>query len=65
VCFKLKEIVHRRDPKLVAKAMKSFLGTKYLNKRYCALEGFKIFGPTKKKLDFLLESKFDTFNYSF
>jgi hypothetical protein len=52
--------VHKRDSKLVAKAMKLFLGAKDLNARTCALEGSKIFESTEKKVNFLLGSEFDS-----
>jgi hypothetical protein len=40
--------------------MKSFLAAHDLNIRSCALEGSEILGPTKKKFDLLLGSKFDS-----
>ena len=36
---------------LVANAMKSYPGAKYLNTRDCALEGPELFGSTKQKFD--------------
>jgi hypothetical protein len=39
----LKAAAKCRDPKLLADAMKSYLGSKDLNTKDCALEGLKLF----------------------
>ena len=49
--FKLKATAICGDPKLLADAIKSYLGLEDLNTRDCALEGFELFGSTKRKLD--------------
>ena len=52
--------MHKRDSKLVAKAMKLFFGAKDLNARTYVLERSKIFESTEKKVNFLLGSEFDS-----
>jgi hypothetical protein len=54
----MKAAAYSKDPKLVAEAMKSLPRAKNLNSRSFILEGFEIFGSTKKKLDFPPCSKF-------
>ena len=49
--LKLKVVAMCRDPKLLADAMKSYLGLEDLYTRDCALEGFELFGSTKRKFD--------------
>jgi hypothetical protein len=49
--LKLKAVARCGDPKLLADAMKSYLGAEDLNRRDCALEGSELFGSTKQKLD--------------
>ena len=58
--LKLKVVAHTGNPKLLAKAMGSYPGAKDLNTRNCALEGFELFGSTKRKLDLPLGSKYDS-----
>ena len=49
--LKLKVVARCGDPKLLADAMKSYPGLEALNTRNCVLEGFELFGSTKRKLD--------------
>jgi hypothetical protein len=49
--LKLKAAAHAGDPKLLAEAMRSYPGAEDLNTRNCSLEGFELFGSTKRKLD--------------
>lgn len=49
--LKPKDVARCGDPNLLVDAMKSYLGAKDVNTRDCALEGFKLFGSTKRKLD--------------
>jgi hypothetical protein len=51
VSLKLKAAARYGDPKLLADAMKSYLGAEDLNRRDCVLEGSELFGFTKRKLD--------------
>lgn len=45
--LKFKVIARCGDPKLLAHAMKFYLGAKYLNTRDCAMESSELFGSTK------------------
>lgn len=49
--LKLKIAYHIGDPKLLVEAMRSYPGAKDLNTRNCVLEGFELFGSTKRKLN--------------
>ena len=51
VSLKLKVVARCGDPKLLPDVMKSYPGFEDLNTRDCALEGFKLFRSTKRKLD--------------
>ena len=44
--LKSKVVAMCGDPKLLANAMKSYMEAEDLNTRYCALEGFELFGST-------------------
>ena len=50
----LKAIAKCGDPTPIAEAMKSYPRAEGLNNKYCALEGTKLFGSTKRKLNFHL-----------
>ena len=58
--LKLKAAAHTGDPKLLAKAMRSYPRAKGLNTRDCALEGSELFGSTKRKLDLPPGSEYDS-----
>ena len=49
--LKLKVAARCGDLKLLADAMKSYLGAEDLNTRDCALKGSELFGSTTRKLD--------------
>lgn len=49
--LKLKHVARCGDPKLLADVMKSYPGVEDLNTRHCALEGFELFGSTKRKFN--------------
>ena len=49
--LKLKVVARCGDPKMLVDSMKSNLGAKVVNTRYCALEGSELFGSTKCKLN--------------
>ena len=49
--LKLKVVAMCGDPKLLADVIKSYPGVEDLNTRDCALEGFELFGSTKRKPD--------------
>ena len=56
----LKVAVHIGNPKLIAEAIRSYLGIEDLNTKNCALEGSKLFESTKSKLNLPLGSKYDS-----
>jgi hypothetical protein len=58
--LKLKAAAHISDPKLLAEAMRSYPGAEDLNTRNCALEGFELFGSTKRKLNLPPGSEYDS-----
>jgi hypothetical protein len=49
--LKLKAVAKCGDPKMLADAMKSYLGAEDVNTRDCALEWSEFFGSTKRKLN--------------
>ena len=66
---KLKVVAGCEDGKLLVEPMKSYLGAEGLNIGDCALEGFKLFGSTKRKLNMppgadCVSHRFDKVNYS-
>ena len=67
--LKLKDVARCGDPKLLVDFMKSYLGVEDLNTRHCALEGFELFGSTKRKFNVPLGADCDSYrsnkvNYS-
>ena len=69
VSLKLKVATICGDPKLLAKATKSYPGAKNLNTRDCVLEGSEFFGSTERKLNLPPRAdcgshRFDKVNYS-
>jgi hypothetical protein len=49
--LKLKATVRCGDPRMLADAMKSYPRVENVNTGYCAMEGLKLFGSTKRKLN--------------
>lgn len=58
--MKLKAIAHNGDPKLLAKAIRSYARVKDMNTKTYALEGFETFGSTKRKSNLPPRSKYDS-----
>ena len=59
--LKVKVIVRCKDPKMLADAMKSYLGAESAKTRDCALEGFELSRSTKQKFNL---HRSDKVNYS-
>ena len=58
--LKLKLAMYTSDPKLLAKAMRSYPEGKDLNTRTYVLEGFELFGSTKRKMDLPPRFEYDS-----
>jgi hypothetical protein len=58
--FMLKVATLTSNPKLFVEEMRLYLGANYLNTWNCALEGFELFGSTKRILDLPHGSKLDS-----
>lgn len=58
--MRLKVTTLTSDPKLLAVEMRLYIGVTYLNTWNCAVEGFDLFGSTKRILDLSHGFEFDS-----
>ena len=58
--LRLKVVAYTEDLKLLAKVMRSYPKAQEMNTNNCALEGFELFISTRRKLNLLCGSEYES-----